>query len=81
MGVLYRSNRVWINVELAKKHPGCLEYVMVHEMVHFKERLHGSQFMKLMDQHLPDWRARLDDLNRYPLDHQSWPDADEVSVC
>jgi predicted metal-dependent hydrolase len=35
------SGRILINVGLAKKHPNCLEYVVVHEMVHLLERNHG----------------------------------------
>lgn len=66
------SRHIWFNVELAKKHPNCLEYIVVHEMTHYFERNHGEQFMNLMDQHLPDWRSRRDQLNESPLSDEQW---------
>jgi predicted metal-dependent hydrolase len=64
--------RIWLNLELAKKDPACLEYVVVHEMAHLLERNHGKRFAKLMDSLLPDWRARRDALNRAPLSEEAW---------
>ncbi len=66
------SGRIWINLELAKKHPDCLEYVVVHEMAHLQERNHGEAFAKLMDSLLPDWRSRRDALNNAPLADEVW---------
>jgi predicted metal-dependent hydrolase len=66
------SGHIWINLELAKKHPNCLEYVVVHEMAHLLERNHGEAFSKLMDSLLPDWRSRRDDLNKTPLADEQW---------
>ena len=43
------TRHLWFNVELAKKHPDCLEYIVVHEMAHYFERTHGERFTKLMD--------------------------------
>jgi predicted metal-dependent hydrolase len=51
-----RARRIWLNLELAKKSPACLESVVVHEMVHLLERLHNKRFYRLMDTFLPDWR-------------------------
>jgi len=51
-----RARRIWLNLELAKKSPACLESVVVHEMVHLLERLHNKRFYRLMDRFLPDWR-------------------------
>lgn len=51
-----RAGRIWLNLELAKKSPACLESVVVHEMVHLLERLHNKRFYRLMDNFLPDWR-------------------------
>ena len=67
------TGHIWFNVELAKKQPECLEYLAVHEMAHLVERSHGPRFTKLMDQHLPDWRARRDSLNGAPLAAEEWP--------
>lgn len=66
------SRHLWFNVELAKKHPDCLEYIVVHEMTHYFERNHGERFTTLMDKHLPDWRSRRDMLNEAPLAKEVW---------
>lgn len=66
------TRHLWFNVELAKKHPDCLEYIVVHEMTHYFERNHGERFTKLMDKHLPDWRSRRDQLNSSPLAEEVW---------
>ncbi len=66
------SGRLWFNLELAKKHPRCVEYVVVHEMVHLIERRHDDRFITLMDGFMPDWRSRRDELNAAPLAHEDW---------
>lgn len=68
-----RARRVWFNLELAKKPARCLEYVVVHELVHLLERNHNARFKALMDQHLPTWRTCREELNRAPLGHEQWP--------
>lgn len=52
-----RDKRIWINLDLGKKHPRCLEYIVVHEMVHLLERYHNDRFKSYMDSFLPDWRS------------------------
>lgn len=66
------TRAIWINPELAKKNPRCLEYITVHEMIHLIERTHNERFIELMDLHLPDWRARRDELNEAPLAAEQW---------
>ena len=66
------SRRIWLNMELAKKPPQCLEYVLLHEMMHLLERGHNNRFRRLMDQFMPDWRLRRDELGRAPLAHANW---------
>lgn len=61
-----------INTELAKKPLECLEYILVHELVHLLERAHNANFVHLMDQALPGWRARRELLNRLPVSHDDW---------
>lgn len=56
--------RIWLNLELAKHPIECLEYVLVHELVHLYERGHGAKFRALMDAYLPTWRRWHDYLNR-----------------
>ncbi len=51
-----KTGRIWFNLELAKKQAECLEYIVVHEMVHLLERGHNSVFYGYMDRFLPDWR-------------------------
>lgn len=64
--------RLWINLELAKKPLECLEYIVVHEMVHLLERSHNDVFKGHMNRLLPDWRMRRDLLNSAPLAHVGW---------
>ena len=64
--------RIWLNLELAKKPPSCLEYIMVHEMVHFLERRHTDRFRELMDQIMPKWHLYREELNSAPLNHEEW---------
>jgi len=67
-----KSSRISLNLELAKKHPGCLEYIVVHEMTHLHERTHGDRFTNLMESYLPNWRALRDQLSQAPLAHEEW---------
>lgn len=66
------TRRVWLNVELAKKPPECLEYLVVHELVHLVARRHDERFEELMDRHLPRWRLIRAVLNREPLANERW---------
>ncbi|MGR9117291.1 MAG: M48 family metallopeptidase [Gammaproteobacteria bacterium] len=66
------DRRVWMNLELAKKSPECLEYILVHELVHLHERHHNENFLHLMDRFLPSWRRARDFLRNEPLAHEDW---------
>src|SRR5436190_1846666 len=68
------SNLVGIfeNLELVKKPPQCLEYILVHELAHLLERHHNEHFIAVMDEHLPQWRQRREELNAAPLAHATW---------
>lgn len=66
------SKRILLNLELAKKPPECLEYILVHELVHLLERRHNERFKAHMDRMLPNWRERRDLLNNMPLAHEDW---------
>lgn len=63
----FRKGRIWLSLELAKKPMHCLEYVVVHEMAHLIEPSHNRRFWGILDRHMPDWRARRDELNRFPV--------------
>jgi predicted metal-dependent hydrolase len=58
-----RARRIWLNLELAKKRPPMLEYVVIHEMVHLLERLHSKRFYGFMSKFLPEWKSLKDELN------------------
>ncbi len=66
------ARRIWVNLELAKKPQECLEYIVVHEMVHILERHHNERFIALMDNVMSKWRSLRDDLNRLPVKHEKW---------
>jgi predicted metal-dependent hydrolase len=66
------AGRIWLNLELAKKPAQCLEYIIVHELIHLLERHHNDNFTVLMNQFLPQWRSRRSELNAAPLAHAMW---------
>ena len=66
------SRSIRINLELAKKPPECLEYIVVHELAHLIEPSHNNRFITLMDRFLPKWRMYRDELNDLPVRHEEW---------
>ena len=66
------QRRIWLNLELAKKPLECLEYVLVHELVHLLERHHNDHFKAYMDKYLPQWQRCRDILKREPLVNENW---------
>jgi predicted metal-dependent hydrolase len=66
------SKTILLNLELAKKPPICLEYILVHELVHLHERNHNDRFVALMDKFMPKWRLHRDELNKLPIVHNDW---------
>ena len=66
------KKRVWLNLELAKKPIHCLEYIIVHEMVHLLERHHNEKFLYYMDAYLPNWKQLKTELNKLPASHADW---------
>jgi len=67
-----QSMRIRLNTDLAKKPLECLEYMVVHEMVHILEPTHNARFMALMDRLMPNWRFYRQMLNRLPVRHETW---------
>jgi predicted metal-dependent hydrolase len=67
-----RSRSIRLNSELAKKPRECLEYIVVHEMIHLLEPTHNRSFVALIDQFMPKWQFYRDILNRLPVRHESW---------
>ncbi|MDF2510705.1 MAG: hypothetical protein K0S04_571 [Herbinix sp.] len=58
-----RTKKICLSLQLAKKHPKCLEYVVVHELVHLLERSHNHVFKAYLDHFLPGWRQIKQELN------------------
>lgn len=61
-----------LNTELAKKPPSCLEYIVVHELMHLLEPTHNERFKALMRTFLPEWEDRRRELNALPIRHEDW---------
>lgn len=66
------AKRIWLNLELSKKPIICLEYIIVHELVHLLERSHNDKFVGYMNQFMPKWRLHRDELNALPVAHNDW---------
>lgn len=67
-----RTGFVRLNTDLARKPRECLEYILVHELLHLRVPVHDATFTALMDQHLPGWQMRRALLNRLPLRREGW---------
>jgi len=66
------AKRIWLNLELSKKPIICLEYIIVHELVHLLERNHNDKFVSYMNQFMPKWRMYKTELNKLPVSHNDW---------
>lgn len=66
------SGYIRLNTDLAKKPLECLEYIIVHELMHLREPTHNERFVALMDLHLPHWQQLRKRLNRLPVRHEDW---------
>jgi predicted metal-dependent hydrolase len=64
-----KKRKVWLNLQLAKKTQECLEYVILHELVHLVEKKHDERFVVLMDTFMPMWREIKATLNGQTLDY------------
>lgn len=62
-----QQQRIWLNLELIRTPPHCLEYVIVHEMTHLLERLHNERFHKLIEHFLPTYKNAKRDLKQTKL--------------
>ena len=63
------KKKIWINLQLVQKPVHCLEYVILHELIHLNERSHNSVFVTFMDQYMKDWRKVRKELNDCKLDY------------
>ena len=63
---LVKRRHLLFNLELARLPIRCIEYIVVHELTHLKERLHNDNFIKLMTNRMPTWQTIRQELNRFP---------------
>lgn len=68
----HEARTIRLNTELAKKPAECLEYLVVHELVHLLEPTHNARFVSLMDRFMPKWQFYREVLNRLPVRRESW---------
>jgi len=68
----HQARTIRLNTELAKKPPDCLEYIVVHELVHLLEPTHNARFISLMDRFMPKWQLHRQALNRLPVRQETW---------
>lgn len=66
------ARTIRLNTELAKKPRACLEYIVVHELIHLRDPTHGPTFRAMMDGATPGWRGTREMLNRLPARHERW---------
>jgi predicted metal-dependent hydrolase len=66
------ARTIRLNTDLARKPRECLEYIVVHEMIHILVPTHNELFQTYMSRCMPDWRHRRDVLNRLPVRHENW---------
>lgn len=65
------ERRIWVNLQLVKKPPQCLDYVLIHELFHLVEANHTHRFHELVEKYCPTWREADRALKDMPLDHIS----------
>lgn len=63
------KKKLWFNLQLAKKTPECLEYVILHELAHLKVKNHNNEFIAILDAYMPNWREIKRKLNSSILDY------------
>jgi predicted metal-dependent hydrolase len=68
----HAAGSIRLNTELAKKPRECLEYLVVHELVHLIEPTHNQRFLQVLSEAMPQWRHRRELLNRLPVRHEHW---------
>jgi len=66
------ARHILFNLELAKKPMHCLEYILVHELVHLFYRKHDKNFYAMLTRLMPKWQLYRDQLNDFILSHERW---------
>jgi len=60
-----KTKKIWFNLYLAQTSKRCLEYIILHELLHLKVANHGKEFKDNMDKYMPDWRVVRKELNQF----------------
>ncbi|MBN6187765.1 M48 family metallopeptidase [Aneurinibacillus sp. BA2021] len=55
---LVDSNQILLNTELIKAPKHCIDYVVLHELIHFKYNDHSDSFYNMLFSLMPDWEKR-----------------------
>ena len=61
----HRTRNIIFNLELIKKPLPCIEYIVVHELLHIRVRLHNEEYTALLNHYFPNWRSLKDELNEF----------------
>ena len=67
-----KAKRIWLNLELAKKSPNCISYVVVHELTHLIEKNHSKRFKGIIESVMPNWRQYRAELNFLISGEEDW---------
>ncbi len=67
-----KAKRIWFNLELAKKSPNCISYVVTHELTHLIEKNHNKNFKEIIESVMPNWRQYRDELNSFISGDEEW---------
>ncbi len=58
------KKKIALNISLMYVPIPCMEYVVLHELVHFIEANHGKNFYNIIEKIMPDWKTRKKILNK-----------------
>lgn len=60
-----RTGTLSLNPKLVRASSACIEYVVTHELCHLVHPNHGTEFVRLMSNVMPDWRERKRQLEQW----------------
>jgi predicted metal-dependent hydrolase len=55
-GSTTKTGRISFNVDVVKLPPGCLDYVIAHELVHIRIPNHSPSYWRMLGRVMPDWK-------------------------
>lgn len=67
-----KDKRIWLNLELVKKPFNCIDYVLVHELIHLIEKNHSEKFFQIINSIMPHWQSYKNELNQSILGYTTW---------